>query len=503
MSNLGIFVTTVILLTWYLGLSQAFIFPIGLVRDCRNPISVNIAERNSFLPVRASAKRKSPNQRVADSDDHDEETLGSDAPEDIDEEEQLVLDFIEMAQTTPAGELELDEVDLLREIMSQYANDKTTAVEGIETAQIVETLLVRLVAEWKAAIEAKDKEKEEAFRPTAADFEITIQAWGASKNPDRIIRLLSILSDQRELFMTGHPDLRPSLSSIKTILTSLADSRERGIDKRATQIFDSLEEFGLKADPEVYGLMVLVIAKSKAPRAAQRAEQLLRDGVKLFPPGLGENGKFTGIGVDAFNAVVVAYAKSGLENGPQKAEELIAYMDQVDSESGAFGICSPNVKTFTSLIDAYCQQNEWESVSQADRILNRLLDQYLEGNEDLEPSVATWTIVISAWGRLSKKNRRGASDRAGRLLRRMEELHRSGRISCKPDAITYVTCMNAYVFSRGGEDAGEAEKILDQMNENYLDGDDSMKPSPRSVRLVADAWIKSGDMASEIGRAHV
>lgn len=426
----------------------------------------------------------------------DNKAFKEEVQDDDDDEDILLLNFIHMTQTAPVGQLESDDINLLREIMTQLTPEEKSDIEGIEIAQVVETLLGRLVSEWEKALDDKDAKKEKYCRPSSADFEVAMKAWEKSRNPDKVVHVLSLLSDQRELYLNEEqPSLKPTLSSIKTILRILASSRERGLDKRAAQVFDSLEELGLEPDADLYGLMVTIIARSRAPGAAQRAENMLRKAVELFPPGL-SNGKFVGVKADAFNSVVVAYAKSGMENGAAKAEELIAFMDQVDSDNGSFGICSPNINTFTSLIDAYCQQNEWDSVGLADRMLNRLLSEYLAGNEDLEPSVATWTIVISAWGRLSKKNRRGAADRAGRLLRRMEELHREGRISSKPDAITYVTCMNAYAFSRGGEDAGEAEKLLDEMNDLYLDGDDSMKPSPRSVRVVTDAWIKSGDMDS-------
>jgi pentatricopeptide repeat protein len=451
----------------------------------RHPCSIT-PQRTFVLPVTCLSETTQDEPRADD-------TINDDSTDDDDD--VLVLNFIQMVQSTPAGQLELDDIDLLREIMTQFSADGKEEIEGIETAQVVETLLGRLVTEWQSALDEEDREKEEYCRPTSIDFEMAIQGWENSKNPDKVVHVLSILSDQRELFLMGHTSLRPSLSPIKTILRVLASSRERGLDKRAAQVFESLEEFGLSADADVHGLMVSIVAKCRVAGAPERAESMLRDAVKRFPPGL-TDGKFSGVSVDAFNAVVVAYAKSGREDGPKKAQELIAFMDQVDSENGSFGICSPNINTFTSLIDAYCQQNEWDSIGLADRMLNRLLEQYLEGNNDLEPNVATWTIVINAWGRLSKKNRRGAADRAGRLLRRMEDLYRNGRISCKPDAITYVTCMNAYAFARGGEDAGEAEKLLEEMNELYLDGDDSMKPSPRSVRIVADAWIKSGDMDS-------
>lgn len=414
--------------------------------------------------------------------------------DDDDESDELILEFIDMVQTTEPGFLDVDDVDILREIMDKYTSNGIV-IEGVEPAQVLENLLYRLIAEWQASIEAGDEDKEAAYCPSAKDFDIVLSAWKDSDNEDNVFRVLSILSDQRELVLAGNPSVQPTLSSIQTVLKTLARSRERGIDKRAMQVFESIGEFGLEPDADLYSTIVTIVAKSRAPGAPERAEKLVKEGVKQHPPQI-IDGKFAGIGVDAFNAIVVAYAKSRKENGPQRAQSLIAYMDQVDADSGNLGICSPNTKTFTSLIDAYCQQNDWDSVSQADQMFNRLLDQFLEGNEDLEPSVATWTIVINAWGRLSKKNRRGAADRAGRLLRRMEDLSREGRISAKPDVITYVTCMNAFAFARGGEDAGEAEKLLEEMNELYMDGDGTMKPSARSIKVVADAWIKQRDMES-------
>jgi pentatricopeptide repeat protein len=152
------------------------------------------------------------------------------------------------------------------------------------------------------------------------------------------------------------------------------------------------------------------------------------------------------------------------------------------------------------LIDAYAQTNEWKGVRNAETILNNLLDLYLDGRDELEPNVATWTIVISAYGRLCKNpktNRRQLSEagrRAGMLLKRMESLHSSGRLSAGPDAITYVTVFNAYAFSKDMENIDEAGDLLDEMNERYLDGDDSMRPSIRSIKILMDGWIKQGAM---------
>jgi hypothetical protein len=78
----------------------------------------------------------------------------------------------------------------------------------------------------------------------------------------------------------------------------------------------------------------------------------------------------------------------------------------------------------------------------------------------------------------------------------MESLHEEGRITFGPDAIAYVTCMNAFVYTKTPEAPVQAEEILNEMNEKYLDGDDSMKPSPRSIQNVIDAWMRSDNPKS-------
>lgn len=153
----------------------------------------------------------------------------------------------------------------------------------------------------------------------------------------------------------------------------------------------------------------------------------------------------------------------------------------------------PNVSSFTSLIDAYAQTNEWEGVSASERMLNRLLEQFLEGDDTLEPNVASWTIVISAYTRLARKNYNRCAQKADKLLRRMEELYEQGRTSVAPDAITYVTVMNAHAASKSPDCVRRAQDILDEMNERYLDGEDEMKVTTKSIKVLVDAWIKTDD----------
>jgi pentatricopeptide repeat protein len=422
-------------------------------------------------------------------DTQEDTTEVSLSPSEVDEEKSLVLGFIDMVQNTPTGELSVDEADLLREISVNFPGD----LDELEASQAVKTLLYRQIDEWSAASEAGDSQKEEAFRPTTQDFFNSISILEESENPDKAIHMLSILSDQREIFMSGISDVRPDLNTINCVLRVLSGSRERGVDRRASQVFQSLSDFDMQPDEETYSLVIPSLARSRDRGAADRAEKLLREAVEIFPPRM-LDGVPAGINSDVFNVVVTAYAKSKGDDGPDKAQNLIVFMDTVDAENGSLGVCSPSIRTFTSLIDAYAQQNDWFAVCEADKVLNRLLEQFMEGNEDLEPSIATWTIVMSAWARLSKNNRKGAAERAARLLKRMEDLYGAGRISFKPDAYAYITGMNACALSKQGEGASEAERILREMNEIYLDGDDSMKPSARSIKICVESWIKAKNM---------
>ena len=52
--------------------------------------------------------------------------------------------------------------------------------------------------------------------------------------------------------------------------------------------------------------------------------------------------------------------------------------------------------------------------------------------------------------------------------------------------------MNAWAFSKNPIGPTQAELILDEMHEKYMDGDDSMMPSARSIQVVIDSWVRMG-----------
>ena len=416
-------------------------------------------------------------------------------------EEEELLDFLEMLDETPIGTLEeVDDLVMLRDsivaIMDSLSSEQPMQMD---TAETLEHLLQRMVGEWQAAAAEKmSADQLQLLEPTKDDFLRVIKAWEAVAGesservntnllPEVVSHVFQTFCLQMNLFHDGLTSVEPDVEAYEAVLRVLSNSRERGMDRKLFHIF---EQAPFKTTA-MYQLVIASLAKSRDRGAADRAEKILREAVEQHPPTK-LNGKRSGMTIDSFNVVLTAWAKSGLPYGPERAEKLIMFMDQVDNENGGHGMVKPNIFSFTSLIDAYAQKSDWDSAAQSERILRRLLEQYLSGEEGIpEPSVASWTIAISAWARLSKKGFKGAALRAGKLLNYMEDLNDDGKIGFGPDAIVYVTCMNAFAFSKIVEGPSKAEEILDLTHELYLEGDETMKPSAKSIRIVLDSWIRS------------
>jgi hypothetical protein len=404
-------------------------------------------------------------------------------------DEESVLQFLEMVQLIPPGELEEEESSLLRELLLSAVSNEKHSVTTEKEITIMESLLFRMVDEWLATKNTK-------VEPSVQDFAATMRAWeqlvilDAETNKRNTNSLPKAVRHVQELFYsledlfekTGNTNIRPNREIFQIALRVMGMSREPGIDRKAEHIFDRMSLYDLEPDPSTYESMIILLAKSRHRNAANRAEKMLREAVQRFPPSPNSSSE-QGMGMAGFNAVITAWAKSGVEYGPERAEKMIQLMDGIG--------LSPSMVTLTSLIDAYAQLNSWDGIGQSERILNRIIDLYLDGDESFQPSIVTWTVVMSAWCRLARKGFKGAAARADRLLRRLETLHEEGRMSFGPDAIAYITVMNANAFSKTAEGLTRATEILDEMNERWLDGDESFKPTPRSIRMLVDFWVKN------------
>mmetsp|Transcript_25140 Transcript_25140/g.37994 ORF Transcript_25140/g.37994 Transcript_25140/m.37994 type:complete len:770 (+) Transcript_25140:70-2379(+) len=403
-------------------------------------------------------------------------------------EHDLIDQFIDLVENIDQGKLSNDEIMLLRSTMQDLAVGKQEDPE--ENAKKLDILLNRLLDEFVQAAQSGNESRIKLLDPSAEEFLLTMKAWLKIGDKSAARKAAEIFFEQEEIFdSTGL--CTPTSDTIQVAIDALALSRERGADRKAKALVDRLSKFNVSPTPQIFTSLIASMARDKSRGSCFRAEQILEEALEIFPPDVDEDGVYTGMTVDAFNIVLTGWAKSDRNDGPERARNLLLRMEAVDANRE---ILKPTVQSFTSLIDAYAQKNTWEGACEAERTLNALLREYLElKDESLEPNIATFGIVLSCWSRVSKRGSTDAASKADKLLMRMEDLFQSGRLSFGPDAIAYVTVLLACVNSKNKIEAPiRAVEILDETNERYLDGDDSFKPSAKSIRAVIEAFVKSG-----------
>ena len=103
--------------------------------------------------------------------------------------------------------------------------------------------------------------------------------------------------------------------------------------------------------------------------------------------------------------------------------------------------------------------------------------------------------VIDAWSRRSGKD---TAERAEQILRRLVNNYRvTNNMFLVPDVITYTGVMKAYVNRPDG--GKKALEILEEMNDQYRDGNIKARPDVQALAVAMDACAKSG-LTSEAER---
>lgn len=405
-------------------------------------------------------------------------------PHDLDDGDESDQDnfvaFVNMVEREQVGSLEDEDLQIMRDIISSPIIADEDDRESLELRGRV---LYRLVDEWLET--SNDK-----VSPSVDDFVMCLKGWNVLLQgkdqtflkdllPAALDYVSNLWLDLEQLHTNTQLDaLKPTAETVELTLQlfALASPAWYGLDRQADSILRSaVHKHGISATPSMYETVVFLLAKSRAPGAAERAERVLREAC--------ENVGAQHLRVESFNVVLTAWAKSRDTNSPARAEQVLVFM--TDQE------VKPNASSFTSLIDAYGQKSDWACAVKCEGILLRMLNLYLEGDENLEPSIVSWAVVMSTWTRLAKKGHQGAAEKAEDVLQQLEDLHSEERIPYGPDAMIYITCMNANIFSKTPQGLKRAIEILHEMNEVYLDGDESYKPSARSINMILDGLIHS------------
>lgn len=253
----------------------------------------------------------------------------------------------------------------------------------------------------------------------------------------------------------------------------------------------------------------------------------------------------------SLNSSINAWAKSGVRNAGDKAEEVFRTIElwthdcEKRRESIAGGAiyhgCKANSRSFSGIVDAWA--NSRAGSSGADRVetilglfvkksnpdviffnsvinaiaksgqgsrgaemaegVLRTMQDLHQSNEssrgsdqfDLKPNTRTLSLIMKCWANSAAEgeNPLFAARRAEEILTRMEELYKGGS-DVKPNVVSFTTCITAWARCRRFQGAAEhAEEILNRMLKMYeSSGDEEVKPTTSTFNSVISAWARSG-----------
>jgi len=107
------------------------------------------------------------------------------------------------------------------------------------------------------------------------------------------------------------------------------------------------------------------------------------------------------------------------------------------------------------------------------------------------PDTIAFSTTINAWSNSSSPI---ASEKADSLLRRLMELHNSGKKKIhKPDIVTYTNVMQCWVKSKKPQAPEKSESILRELQNMARDGDASMEPDAACWNSAISAWANAGN----------
>ena len=243
-------------------------------------------------------------------------------------------------------------------------------------------------------------------------------------------------------------------------------------------------------------------ASDKALSLLSRMEEL-RDNYYTDVDGGDEQPAVVSPDVKSYTKVINAIAHSGKSDAGERAEEVLKRMTTMSSSSSLQmnNDLRPNTLTYTYVIDAYSRSSSPRAPHAAQRIVEEMERLRAEGDPEVRPTSRAWNSVISAWAQWEGEEMAwgrigNGAERAEACLHIMEEWADStGNEDTRPNSYNYNSVISALANSHEAGAASRAEKILERMEDLYrMTGDDSVKPRTATYNAIIDAWAKSGEV---------
>jgi len=344
-----------------------------------------------------------------------------------------------------------------------------------------------------------------------------------SQKQDAPRRALAILRRMLDLANAGFKDVRPNAKSWNSVLNTFARTREAGIAASAEAVLMFMIREGVKPDLFSWAAVLNAYQRNSEPGSAARADSIVRQMQRLYLAGDIEQGP------DVFHFTILCscWAKSRERIAARRCKQILHYMLQ-QSKAGNER-CTPNVRTYNSVIDAHARSKD---VEEAEALLDHLISA-CANDSSLTPDSYSFQSVISGWTRsrrrdggkraekvlekllvfqrnhpeiiinsrsfshiinyYSRKNQLECAMRAESLLNRMIELYEEGFDSLAPNYVVFADVINAYANSRqtcAGKGAERVHRSMIELSERHTSS--RLRPNTMTANAVIAAWAGSG-----------
>ena len=161
----------------------------------------------------------------------------------------------------------------------------------------------------------------------------------------------------------------------------------------------------------------------------------------------------------------------------------------------------PDLTSFTTCIAAWTSNGDNVAAEKAESLFGLLQEMYEAGDASLKPDSFAYKALLKA---LSRSSNERLGDVAKSILSKMHELHENGDVDVKPDTTCYNMVMKAISKSYGVDKATRAERVesmLDFLENQFASGKVSLKPNLLSYQLAIYAWSKCQNVSHSGDRA--
>eukprot|EP00551_Chaetoceros_affinis_P007013 CAMPEP_0203684946 /NCGR_PEP_ID=MMETSP0090-20130426/48295_1 /ASSEMBLY_ACC=CAM_ASM_001088 /TAXON_ID=426623 /ORGANISM="Chaetoceros affinis, Strain CCMP159" /LENGTH=603 /DNA_ID=CAMNT_0050554129 /DNA_START=238 /DNA_END=2049 /DNA_ORIENTATION=+ len=315
-------------------------------------------------------------------------------------------------------------------------------------------------------------------------------------------------NEEYEPYLDKNIPLYPSAQCYTQAILSLSKSKELGSAQRANEIlYRMLEiydsgEWG-RHKPGVYAFNGVISAWANCASStlgnADRAEKILNLMEELYFDG--DKPEYDHLKPDSisYNTAIKAWATSKEDAAMFRAETLVERMEEKYNAVGDdFLDVKPDSYTYNTMITGWLRSDLGIiSTENAEALLRRMVEKFLDGDRDLEPHQKIFSSIIDKWAK-SDPSKNIAVKRSIDLLNLMESLYENGCNQLRPDKITYTNIIDAIARSRSPAGAQMALLLLETMETKYQNGDRDVKPSAQTYSCTLLSLLNSN-----MGNKHI